>query len=179
MTALLKAIHATRRDLAIDDDDYRAVLQRVTGKRSAKDLDDRQRRAVLDELRRLSGKPRRGLDGPYASKLVALWLSAWNLGIVRKRDDGALIAFVERQTGIDHVRWLREPRDAARAIEGLKAWIAREAGVEWPATQDVAATKQAVIDAQRRMLGDPPTITSAPLDTTIAVLGRRVRKLVP
>src|SRR3546814_5628829 len=45
------------------------------------------------------------LTGPFAPKLVALWLSAWNLGVAHNRHEHALIAFVERQTGIAHVNW--------------------------------------------------------------------------
>lgn len=177
MSAVLKAIHATRRDLGLEEDDYRAVLERITGKRSARDLDDAARKAVLTEMRRLGGQAKRGLDGPFAPKLVALWLSAWNLGLVRKRDDAALIAFVERQTGIAHVRWLREPSDAARAIEALKAWMARDAGVEWPKAQDARSAKLAVIDAQRRLLGEASARIRDMLDmdATITALGRAIR----
>ena len=179
MSAVLKAIHVGRKSLGLDDDDYRATLERITGKRSAGDMNDNERQAVLTEFRRLGfGATRATMDGPYAGKLVALWLSAWNLGIVRNRTDEALIAFVERQTGIAHVKWLRDARAAARAIEALKAWIAREAGVEWPATQDAAQAKTAVIAAQRRMLGDASArirdLVSP--DATIAALGKQIRK---
>src|SRR3546814_6866940 len=70
------------------------------------------------------------LTGPFAPKLVALWLSAWNLGVAHNRHEHALIAFVERQTGIAHVNWVRDQRDGAAAVEALKKWIAREAHVE-------------------------------------------------
>jgi hypothetical protein len=143
----LKAIHVARRQLGLDDDDYRAVLERVTGKRSLAEMTEAERRQVVDELRRLgfSGAPagRQRLSGPYAKKLQALWLSAWNLGIVRNRDDKALIAFVERQTGISHVRWVREPGDAAKAIEALKSWLGREADVDWTVRRMVPAWTQA------------------------------------
>ncbi|MGC8201033.1 phage protein GemA/Gp16 family protein, partial [Salmonella enterica] len=59
---------------------------------------------VVAELRRLGFRHvnRRDLDGPYAKKLQALWIAAWNLGLTRSRDDKALLAFVKRQTGLDH-----------------------------------------------------------------------------
>src|SRR3546814_19064925 len=87
-------------------------------------------------------------------KLVALWLSAWNLGVAHNRHEHALIAFVERQTGIAHVNWVRDQRDGAAAVEALKKWIAREAHVEWPvgAEADGRANKIAVIAAQHRKL---------------------------
>jgi phage gp16-like protein len=54
----LAAIHVAAQQLGMDDDTYRAMLVRVSGTcglsvRSAADLNDRQRAAVLDELRHL------------------------------------------------------------------------------------------------------------------------------
>lgn len=54
----IKKIHIAQRDLCLDDDTYRAVLERVTGQRSAADLDAKQRRAVIDEFYRLGWKPK-------------------------------------------------------------------------------------------------------------------------
>lgn len=135
MTALGQ-VHAAVRDLGIDDDTKRAVYQRVTGKRSAADMDEAERRAVVDELRRQGAskgarKGSKALSGPYAKKLQALWIAAWNLGLIRNRDDKALLAFVKRQTGLDHTRFLHHAEDAARAIEALKGWLARDGGVDW------------------------------------------------
>nr|WP_325176349.1 regulatory protein GemA [Sinorhizobium medicae] len=81
------------------------------------------------DVRRPDGRPQ--LTGRFAAKLQALWIAAHNLGIVKNRDDAALITFVKRQTGIDHVRFLRFPDDARKAVEALKGWIAREGGVDW------------------------------------------------
>ncbi|NJL09057.1 MAG: DUF1018 domain-containing protein [Methylacidiphilales bacterium] len=92
------------------------------------------------------------IDGPYGPKLRALWISAWNLGVVRDRTDAAMLAFVERQTRIQRTRFLRAAADARKAVEGLKAWISREGGVGWPASDDPLAVRRAVIAAQWRRL---------------------------
>lgn len=55
----LSAIHVLKARLRLDDDTYRAILQRVTGERSAADLDNQGRSAVLNELRRLQGEGQR------------------------------------------------------------------------------------------------------------------------
>lgn len=130
----LAAIHVARKQLGLEEDDYRAVLSRVTGKRSSKGMSEAERAAVLDEFRRLGFKPvskarSKGLQGPYAKKLQALWIAAWNLGIVRDRRDEAMISFVKRQTGLDHMRFLIDAADAKKAIEALKIWIGREGDV--------------------------------------------------
>lgn len=136
MTAIA-AMHVAKKQLGLDDDTYRAVLVRVTGKASAKDMTEAERNQVLAEFRRQgfaksdTAAGRKLLQGRFATKLQALWIGAWNLGLVENRSDQALVAFVKRQTGIDHVRFVRDPADAAKAIEALKAWTARAAGVDW------------------------------------------------
>ncbi|WP_275064708.1 regulatory protein GemA [Bartonella sp. AU55XJBT] len=128
----LAAIHMGRRALALDDETYRAMLYRLTGKYSAKDLSVLERRLVVDEMRACGFQPKaKLLEGKYAKKLQALWIAGWNLGIIRDRSDQALVRFVKRQTGIDHIRFLRDSDDACRAIEALKGWLQREGGVDW------------------------------------------------
>jgi phage gp16-like protein len=51
--AQLAAIHVAKKRLRLDDDTYRALLERIGGHRSAKDLDPHGRRAVLREFARL------------------------------------------------------------------------------------------------------------------------------
>lgn len=132
----LAMVHVARKQLGLDEEGYRDVLERVTGRRSAKDLTPHQLDLVIGEFKRLGFAPtskpvRRGLEGPYAAKLQALWIAAWNLGVVRDKSDKALTAFILRQTGIPASRWLRYPEDARKVIEALKAWLGREGGVEW------------------------------------------------
>lgn len=137
----LAAIHVARKQLGLDEDTYRAMLRRLTGKESAAALTERERQAVVEELRRrgfksVSKGTRKRLEGPFAKKFQALWIAGWNLGVVDDRRDEAMAAFVKRQTGIDQLRWVRDAEDAARAIEALKAWLARPvekggAGVDW------------------------------------------------
>ncbi|MCR5855971.1 gp16 family protein [Mesorhizobium sp. J428] len=140
------AIHVAKKQLGLDDDTYRDLLQRVTGKRSAGDMSEAERQAVLDEMRRQGGgfKPgsngsRKPLEGRFAKKLQALWIAGWNLGVVRDRDDAALIAFVRRQTHIDHVRFLVDAAEARKAVEAIKGWLTREAGVDWSDGSDKPA----------------------------------------
>lgn len=131
----VKTIYAGIRALGIaEEDDRRDLFQRVTGKRRLREMTPAQKDQVVEELRRLGLKdkaPRRQLEGPYAKKLQALWIAGWNLGLVRDRQDAALIAFVKRQTKIDHPNWLRDPASADKAVEALKDWLRRECGVMW------------------------------------------------
>lgn len=56
-TAALSKIHIAKKDLGMDDETYRALLARVAGVRSAKDLNPRQVSAVLAEFQRLGWQP--------------------------------------------------------------------------------------------------------------------------
>ncbi|MEM7667533.1 MAG: regulatory protein GemA [Pseudomonadota bacterium] len=135
----LRALQATRSSAGISEEDARDIYERMGFPRSTRDMSDQQRKAARAEIERLypdakyrsSKTGRKPLEGPYAKKLQALWISAWNLGLVANRDDAALVAFVKRQTGIEQTRWLRDPKDAEKAVEALKSWIKREAGVRW------------------------------------------------
>lgn len=134
----VKTIYAGIRALGIqEEDDRRDLFERVTGKRRLRLMSSTDKDRVVEELRRLGfqgQKQRRLLDGPYAKKLQALWIAGWNLGLVHNREDSALVAFVKRQTGLDHARWLRDPADAKKAVEALKDWLARDGGVIWGTT---------------------------------------------
>lgn len=131
----IRALQATRRKAGLSDDDWHARLKTRYGVTSTKALTVVQANTELDSLngsapaRRPSGSLK--LSGPFAAKLQALWIAAWNLGIIRNRDDAALVAFVKRQTGIDHVRWVKDAEDADKAIEALKGWMTREARIDW------------------------------------------------
>lgn len=168
-------IHTLRRQIpGFGDAEYRAHLMEVYGVDSCKQLNFVQAAGLIDTLAAMAPKGgtakdfRRGsavrVDGRFGRALQALWICAWNLGIVRERDDRALLAFVERQTGLSHTRFLHDAADATKAIEGLKAWIAREGGVAWPKNRSPLARKLAVLEAQaaivRRKL---PNFTPAAL----------------
>lgn len=132
----LAAVQIKRRQLGLEDEDWRDVVERVTGQRSTRNLRSRELGALLAECDRLlcgratTGAARRPLGGKYAGHLQALWISCWNLGLVEVRDDKALIAFVKRQTGIDNPAWMHGHDDARKVIEALKAMLGRQ-GVRW------------------------------------------------
>jgi phage gp16-like protein len=137
MISSIAAIHVGLKQLGIsEDDDKRALYARVTGKTRLTLMKPAEQEAVLGELRRLgfAAAPRRAdgrqqLTGKFAKKLQALWIGAWNLGLVDNRDDAALVAFVKRQTGLDQVRFLHHADDARKVVEALKSWMQREARV--------------------------------------------------
>lgn len=133
----IKAIKTGMRALALTEDSYRDLLEKLTGKRSAADLDARERGIVLEEFRRLGfgktksrPKPKRAgtrapADSPIARKARALWLSLWQLGAVRDPSENALASFVKRIAKVDALDWL-DGRKARAVIEALNDWCERE-----------------------------------------------------
>lgn len=134
-----RAIFAGLKALGItEEEDRRALFQRVTGQPSLRSMVRSEHDMVEAEIRRLQGGTggnaaggKSTLTGTHAKKLQALWIGGWNLGLVRDRRDQALVAFVKRQTKIDHPNWVRDPALARQAIEALKDWLRRERGVMW------------------------------------------------
>jgi phage gp16-like protein len=129
---MLSKVHIARKELALAEESYRAILQRIAARSSAADCTDEQLDAVLAEFKRLgwSPKTRRPRSSvPHVRKIYALWTA-----LKPHLDDGsdkALRAFVRRQTankahpdGIASPEWL-DAEQANRVIEGLKAWGTR------------------------------------------------------
>lgn len=54
---LIAKIHVAKDQLALDDDNYRAILLRVTGQNSSKNCDLQQLQRVMAEMERLGFKP--------------------------------------------------------------------------------------------------------------------------
>lgn len=118
---LIKAVQTGRRKLGLDDETYRGMLEATTGKRSAKELTAAQLRMVLERMRRagFQGRP----PCPQLKLIRHIWLSMYDDGVVRKKDNGAIDAYIKRITG-------KRPfecgvNDFSRVIETLKKWVDR------------------------------------------------------
>lgn len=140
-------IHRAAADLGLrktgDDAAYRDMLFAVARVRSAADLDQGGRRAVLDHLRQLGwvSKPRRPGGVPrrrgQAGFIQMLWIRIYQAGGVTDGSEGALRAYVRRQSASFHPQGVGYdspellPDDvAARVIESMKRW-AKRLGVSW------------------------------------------------
>jgi len=129
----ISAIHVLAKKAGMDDDTYRDFLEQHGGVRSAKLLTMAGARRAIDKLKESAGQGGAvaGLDSPIGGKLRALWIAGYNLGIVRDHTDRAMLSFLERQTGVSHPRFFTDPAQGSAAVEALKSWLARDAGVVW------------------------------------------------
>jgi phage gp16-like protein len=132
---LIAKVHIAKAQLGWDDDTYRETLARVTGKSSAKDLNIKELEAVLKAFAKSGFKalPSRHTKGapPAVYKISALWFSGYNLGVIQDPSPAAMEAFILRQTGLAKAQWLINAADTHKVIDGLKAWLARAAHVDW------------------------------------------------
>ena len=117
------------------------------------------------------------------AKLLALWISGWHLGVVRDRTDAGLTAWLRRRFGIEVPRWPDFPAKA-RAVEGLKAWLAREAQVDWRAHRAIGRDgrehemdrpQARVLEAQWRILCEAGVFESDSLAALGAYACRHAR----
>jgi Protein of unknown function (DUF1018) len=129
----IAAIHVLKGKARLDDETYRALLEANGGVRSSKLLTMAAAARVIDRLKQSAGQGGAvaGLDSPIGGKLRALWIAGYNLGIVRDRTDRAMLSFLERQTRVSHPRFFTDPAQGTAAVEALKGWLARDAGVVW------------------------------------------------
>ena len=154
----IAAIHVAKKELGLAEDDYRSFLHLVVGKDSLRAMTPAEHGRVLDAMVARGAGRKQKLAGPYGEKLQALWLSGWNLGLIRNDSNEALLAFVEGQTKISHTRFLRDAKDARKAVEALKKWLER-GGVDW---SDRADPKDCVIEAQLARIAPTDRIHTLP-----------------
>ena len=68
--SLMAKLHIARKDLGLDDDTYRAMLQNLTGKRSSADCTDRQLVMLIAALRKRGWKDSRPKGRPEFENLL-------------------------------------------------------------------------------------------------------------
>lgn len=147
---LLAKIHIAKKDLQLGDDDYRSLLEGVTGLRSCKDMNTTQLNAVLDRFRELGwvpqakATPKKGrgkkkrIYSPTSrhkpeylktqrDKIVALWIQAFQCGAVNDRSDTALQQWLNHSFKVRHINWMNQGQ-MHTAIEVLKKMIKAKGG---------------------------------------------------
>lgn len=191
------------KDLAIDEDTFRLLLQERYARTSRKDMSDTQLIDLVEHFKSKGFKPkvatkthRKMAAGREQGKMRALWLSLWHLGVIADSSEEALAGFARRVTGgksfgIEALQWVRE-EDASAVIEALKERLARDGGVNWSPLKNASNRivddnpRHRVIEAQRRLLrylGTAPCFASDYLlsdqkaDDLIAAQGQTIRNL--
>lgn len=135
-TRLIRLIHVARRELGMQDDDYRAMLANIPqleGATSSAGLTIPKLKVVLETLKckgfKVVPKGKKPLgklaDDPQSRLIRHLWISLHTAGKVRDSSEQALAKYVARSTKVDQLQWL-SGKQAAVVIESLKSWLDRE-----------------------------------------------------
>lgn len=152
MSNTTAAIKIAQKQLGLDDETYRAKLKVITGKTSTTQMTEAERQSVIKVFRAegalaprpksmshrqdgRDGKPR--LSGKYLPKLRALWIAAYNLGIIDDRRDSALEAFAlgHQLPELSDVRFIHQPGDVSSVVDAIKGMLSRH-GVTWALGED-------------------------------------------
>lgn len=129
-------INIARQQLGLDDVTYRALLVRVTGKSSLRQMSERERICVVDELKskgfriKTSGRTLPNSVKPYIRLIHALWSNCARLGVIENGSREALRAFCKRFVAHGHDSVAVDPdmlsyEQATPIIEALKKMEAR------------------------------------------------------
>ena len=117
---LIRAVQTGRGKLGLSDEEYRALLEGVSGKTSTKELHALQLKEVLRRMRKAGFN--RATD-PQLRKIRSLWFRMHDEGVVRSKSEQSIAAYIRRITRKD-VRNC-SVKDLQRVIETLKQWIDR------------------------------------------------------
>lgn len=187
---LIRRVHAAARSAGLDEDTRRDAMERATGKRSCTGMTEAELALAADAIdaagRGAAARDRLPNEAT-SGKLRALWISAWHLGVARDRTDAALAAWIRGRFGVDAAAWLHGP-GAVKAVEGLKAWLEREASVDWSPyaavvggrTREIDNPRARVLEAQWRILHGLGRVVVASPDALAAYarrhagIGRRI-----
>lgn len=131
--AMTAKIHIARKDLALDEDDYRQILLEETGRTSAAQCTEAELQRVIRRFEGLGWKalPKasstaasRPAQHPVARKARAMWISLYHLGVVESPNEKALESFAKRQLKCERLVWA-DQRQGYKLIEALKAMADR------------------------------------------------------
>lgn len=111
--SLLAKVHIAKKDLGLDDDVYRDLLQREFGKRSAKSLTIVQLENLVDYFRSLGWQPRSAKKSQIRALQIRVRQTADAGGIDKKR----LAGLVRQKCNVDLV-------SSCRHVDKLKEILA-------------------------------------------------------
>ncbi len=130
----IKAIHTIKSRLGLSEGDYRALLMRVAGVRSSKQLTGAQDRAVMDALEAMRTdrhpRPSTRAKSRAEAKIWALWYAIKPYLPPDERTAAYLMGIVARASGRSGLEpsalALLSGREAYKAIEALKQRLDQE-----------------------------------------------------
>lgn len=131
--AALAKIHIAKKELAMTDDSYQALLQRLTGKESARALSLPDLERLLAEFKRLGWRPKTRKQKAEAPEdwrlprirlIKRLWRWLHQNNQVRDTSESALLSFCQQHMQAAQLNWA-ESHELNKCVEALKSWQRR------------------------------------------------------
>lgn len=151
--AILSKIHIAQQQLGMDDHSYRALLARIAGVRSAKELNAKQASNVLREFERLGFKPKpssKAAGKPHNAKQLGPRIDKIEAQLTDMRLPWAYADALSRQMfKVEKVAWLKK----AEQLDALIAALHFEQEKRQLLNQVEALCKRLGVDAPERLEG--------------------------
>ena len=123
--ALVAKIHIAKKDLALTDDSYRAVLYQATNKDSCRDMNISELNQVISVFKKYGWKPKRVIPqkshNPQVRMVYRLWWMLAEYGVVKSKSRSACQHWFNRTIACTPIEWA-SVGDLVLAIERLKQW---------------------------------------------------------
>ena len=129
--ALLAKVHIAKKELAIEDDDYRAILKREFRKHSAKQLTEMELGFLIDYFREKGWTPANGQrTTDNQQQYEILRARAWELAGKIENGDRRMKGLAKKILGVDRLEWCRDVGRLKRLLAVLEN-IKRETEALW------------------------------------------------
>ena len=119
---LLAKVHIAKKELALPDGDYRAILEYEFNKRSAADLTILELEYLVDYFRSHGWQPRPGADPRLVTvnQLEALRVRARAIAAQIENGERRLRGLTWSQCGVEDIRWCRSAKLLKRLLAALE-----------------------------------------------------------
>lgn len=129
---LIRLIHVAKQKVGLTEEEYRALLEGISGKTSSTELTITELEAVLKAFKRLGFQVKKMAATPdevgrATADQIDYIKGLWELS-ARVKTEAALNAFIKRITGVPYLRWL--DRQAAQKVILAVRDIAAQAGYD-------------------------------------------------
>ena len=129
---LIRLIHVAKQKIGLTEEEYRALLEGITGKTSSTKLTIAELEAVLKAFKRLGFQVKKMAATPddvgrATADQIQYIKGLWELS-ARVKTEAALNRFIKRITGVPYLQWL-DVNTAQKVILAVR-YIAAQAGYD-------------------------------------------------
>ena len=130
--ALLAKVHIAKKELNIEDEDYRVILEREFRKDSARDLTDLELGYLIDYFRQhgwQTRNPQPATRNPI-NQIEHLRARAYEIAAKIENGEVRLKGLARKMLGVDSIAWCRDVKRLQRLLAVLEK-IKKTEGPEW------------------------------------------------